>query len=115
MLPTVPDAVCVSEGGRFRASIAQIGTSLLGSGAIATLALACLVFTTGMKTPSPGLPSAAVSSGVDATTGGEWVPETNRLHWIKNVVDEPIRSRPVALDTFDSLTPSQAQVRSSIC
>ena len=83
--------------------MSRVGGSLLGSGALAVLALCSLVFTTGM-TPSNVVATTPTVSA-PALDPAEWVPDSKRMLWIKDVVDEPVQFRSNGGSVLDALIP----------
>lgn len=106
MLPTVPESTRNASGyGRCFDVLSSIGRSVAGSGALAALAVCCLLFATGMNTFEVAATSPAPLA-VDAVEYGQRsVPEVKRIHWIKNIVEEPMLLRRESFKQMDAASP----------
>ena len=106
MLPTVPETTQSSlPSDRFFGLLSSVGGSLVGSGALAALAVCCLILFTGMNTADVNVTRSS-SSVLDAVQGSlPSVPESTRIRWIKNIVEEPMQLRRDSFKQMDSASP----------
>jgi len=116
MLPTVPEsALDRTASGRLTYAVSRIGGSLMGSSALAVMAVACLLFTTGMTSRNVTVSQATKAVAAPAGQPGDWAPDATRMLWIKNVVDEPVQFRADADGSLDGLTPRAGAAQSTTC
>lgn len=116
MLPTVPDSTLDrADSGRFRVVVSRIGASLMGSGALAALAVSCLLFTTGMNSQTVTVPGSTESVVTPVDDPATWVPDSKRMLWIRDVVDEPVQVRAAGDSLLDGLTPHAGAAQSTAC
>lgn len=106
MLPTVPDTTQSSlQSGRFLGLLSSVGGSLAGSGALAALAVCCLIFSTGMNAADVSVTRTSTSVLEAVQDGQPSVPESKRIRWIKNIVEEPMQLRRESFQQMDSASP----------
>lgn len=116
MLPTVPEsALDRTESRRLAFALSRIGGSLMGSSALAVMAVACLLFTTGMTSSNVTVSQTTKAVATPAGDPAAWAPDSTRMLWIKNVVDEPVQFRADAEGSLDGLAPRAGAAQSTTC
>jgi hypothetical protein len=116
MLPTVPESALVrTESHQWALAASRISASLLGSSALAVMAVACLLFATGMKSRNVTVSQPIKAVATPAGEPGAWAPDSPRMLWINNVVDEPVQFRADAEGSLDGLTPRAGAAQLTIC
>ncbi|MFZ4731914.1 MAG: hypothetical protein ACOYK7_05170 [Pirellulales bacterium] len=119
MLPTVPETTRNhSEFAQAFALMSRLGGSLAGSGALAALAVCCLVFATGMNPPEFAASRAirTTPSAMEAVQQApQSVPEVKQIRWIRNIVDEPMQLRRGTHDPFGSVSPLGVELPLMAC
>jgi hypothetical protein len=116
MLPTVPEsALDRTESRRLSYAVSRIGGSLMGSSALAVMAAACLLFITGMTASNVTVSQTTKAVAVPTGQPGAWAPDSTRMLWIKNVVDEPVQFHTDAEGSLDGLTPRAGAAQSTTC
>jgi len=106
MLPTVPETTRnSSEIGSIFCVLSSLGGSLAGSGALAALAVCCLLFATGMNTSELAAGRAAPAAAEASESVRPSLPEVKQIRWIKNIVDEPMQMRRATHGVFGDVSP----------
>ena len=106
MLPTVPETTQSSlPSDRFFGLLSSVGGSLVGSGALAALAVCCLILFTGMNRSDVDVTRSSTSVSVPVQDDQPSVPEAKRIRWIKNIVEEPMQLRRDSFKQMDSASP----------